>query len=208
MCYNFFEMPQKQKDDNSQKPKYKICVSGAADTSFCGDRVFEIATELGREIVRHGAILVEGATTGFPYLAAKGAKEAGGFVIGLSPAVSEKEHVEVYKLPTDFHDLIIYTGFNYSGRNLLLTRSADAVIVGCGRMGTINEFTIAFEDGKPIGVLEGAWETDEFLKILIEKSHRAKEREGKIVFSDNPKELLDKLIPIIEQEKKSNQVYL
>ena len=61
-------------------------------------------------------------------------------------------------------DLIMYTGSGYSGRNLQLTRTSDAVIVGCGRIGTLNEFTIAFEDNKPIGVLEGDWPTDELIK--------------------------------------------
>src|SRR3989344_2416309 len=73
-----------------------------------------------------------------------GVKEAGGFSIGFSPAASEREHVEVYKLPLDYMDLIVYTGFGYPGRDLLLTRSADAVICGCGRIGTIHEFVIAF----------------------------------------------------------------
>lgn len=182
-------------------PKYKICVSGAAETSQCGDTAFAKAEELGREIIRQGAVLVNGATTGFPYWAAKGAKEAGGIVVGISPAESEKEHVEQYTLPLDYQDLIIYTGFGYSGRNLILTRAADAVITGCGRMGTINEFTIAFEDGKPIGVLEGEWETDEFIKSILEKSHRADEMKGKIVFSSEPKELVAKLIEIIKKEK-------
>ena len=76
-------------------------------------------------------------------------------------------------------------------------------IVGCGRMGTINEFTVAFEDKKPIGVLEGEWETDEVLKNLLEKSHRASEREGKIVFAGDPKVLLDQLIEIIEKGRTS-----
>lgn len=184
--------------------KYKICVSGAAETGSCGDNAVEKAEELGREIVRHDAVLVEGATTGFPYWAAKGAKEEGGIVVGFSPAKTEKEHIERYQLPTDYHDLIVYTGFEYSGRNLLLTRAADAVIVGCGRMGTINEFTIAFEDKKPIGILEGEWETDEVLKMLIEKSHRAEEMKDKIVYSSDPKELLDKLVEIIKKEKQKN----
>ena len=184
--------------------KYKICVSGAAETGYCGEDAIKKAEELGREIVRHNAVLVEGATTGFPYWAAKGAKEEGGIVVGFSPAKTEKEHIEHYQLPTDYHDLIIYTGFEYSGRNLLLTRSADAVVVGCGRMGTINEFTIAFEDKKPIGILEGEWETDELLKTLIEKSHRAEEMEDKIVYSSDPKELLDKLVEIIKREKEKN----
>ncbi len=184
--------------------KYKICVSGAAETGHCGPNAFKLAEEIGREIVRHNAVLVEGATTGFPYWAAKGAKAEGGIVIGFSPAKTEKEHIEYYKLPTDFHDLIVYTGFEYSGRNLILIKSADAVIVGCGRMGTLNEFTIAFEDGKPIGVLEGDWETDEIFKIMIEKSYRAEEMKDKIVYSSNPKELLDKLVEVIKKEKGRN----
>jgi len=185
-------------------PRHKICVSGAAETDHCGDSALKVAEELGREIARHNAVLVEGATTGFPYWAAKGTKEEGGMVVGFSPATGEREHIDFYKLPTDYRDLIVYTGFSYSGRNLILTRAADAVIVGCGRMGTVNEFTIAFEDNKPIGVLEGEWETDEVLKLLIEKSHRGQEREGRIIFEKDPKILLDKLIKIIEEDKKKN----
>lgn len=185
--------------------KYKICVSGAAETGHCGDKSLKLAEEIGKEIVNHNGILVDGATTGFPYWAAKGAKENGGVVIGFSPASTEKEHVELFNLPLDNHDVIVYTGFHYSGRNLILTRSSDAVIVGCGRMGTINEFTIAFEDNKPIGVLEGDWETDELLKLIIDKSHRAEERRDKIVFESDPKKLLDKLVAIIEKERQSKK---
>lgn len=186
---------------NNNYPKYKICVSGAAETDLCGPDAFQKAEELGKEIIHQGAVLVNGATTGFPYWAAKGAKAADGIVVGISPATSEGEHLKGYKLPVDYQDLVIYTGFGYSGRNLLLTRSADAVIVGCGRMGTINEFTIAFEDKKPIGVLEGDWETDEVVRLVIEKSHRAEEMKDKIVFSKDPKELVSKLIEIIKKEK-------
>jgi uncharacterized protein (TIGR00725 family) len=114
--------------------KYKICVSGAAETDHCGDKSLEMAKEVGREIIRHNGVLVTGATSGIPYWAAIGAKEENGIVIGLSPAASEKSHLKKYRLPVDFHDLVIYTGFEYSGRNLLLTRSSDAVIVVCGRM--------------------------------------------------------------------------
>lgn len=184
--------------------KYKICVSGAAETNFIGPEGFKLGEDIGKEIVRHDSILVNGATTGFPYWAAKGVKEEGGIVIGFSPAATEKDHIHLFNLPIDYHDVIVYTGFHYSGRNLILTRASDAVIVGPGRMGTINEFTIAFEDNKPIGILEGDWETDEVLRTIIEKSHRAEERKGKIVFSKDPKELLDKLIEVIEKFKEEN----
>ena len=178
--------------------KYKICVSGAAETEHCGQGALKLAEQMGREIARHNGVVVTGATTGIPYFAARGAKEAGGISIGLSPAATERAHVKTYHLPTDFFDLIIYTGFDYSGRNLLLTRSADAVILICGRMGTLNEFTIAFEDKKPIGVLLGTGGTADMIKDIVKKSHRGP---GKIVYNSDPKRLLEKLLKLIKKEK-------
>src|SRR3989344_5157191 len=192
-------------DPASTGLKYKICVSGAAETGHCGVDAFSLGEEIGREIIRQGCVLVDGATTGFPYWASKGAKSEGGIVIGLSPAVNQRDHIDRYNLPIDYHDLIIYTGFNYSGRNLLLVRSADAVVFGCGRLGTINEFTIAFEDKKPIGILEGEWETDEILNEIIQKSHRSEEMIDHIVHDKDPKALLDKLMVVIEKFKNNGQ---
>lgn len=186
--------------------KYKICVSGAAETTHCGKDAFAKAEALGKEIRGHNAILITGATTGFPYWAAKGAKESGGIVVGVSPAETESEHVKKYGLPLDYHDFIFYTGAGYVGRNMLLTRLADAVIVGCGRIGTLNEFTIAFEDKKPIGVLQGEWETDELLQAVIEKSHRAEEMKNKIVFSADPKKLVAEVMALIAKEKKEDDL--
>jgi len=176
----------------------RIGVSGAAETGYCGIDALDKAKELGREIVRQGAILVTGATTGFPLWVAMGAKEEGGVSIGFSPAASEKEHVEVYKLPLDYMDLIIYTGFGYPGRDLLLTRSVDAVICGCGRIGTVHEFTVAFEDRKPIGIFEGPWEMDEELKGIIEKGHRPY---AKIATGPDPKKLLEDVIALVKKDK-------
>ncbi|MDD5547882.1 MAG: LOG family protein [Candidatus Pacebacteria bacterium] len=184
-----------------QHLKYKICVSGAADTGCCAVDAVEKAEELGREIARRGMVLVTGATVGIPYWSAKGAKEEGGIVIGLSPAASEAAHTKTYRLPTDYHDLIIYTGFEYSGRNLLLTRSADAVITVCGRMGTLNEFTIAFEDNKPIGILEGTGGTADEISDIVKKMNRGP---GRISYSHDIKELLDKVVKEIEADKKTN----
>lgn len=176
----------------------KICVSGAAETGHCGIDAYDKAIALGREVANHGAILVTGATTGFPLWAAMGAKEAGGFVLGFSPAYSEKEHIEKFNLPVEFHDVIVYTGFGYPGRDLILTRSPDAVMFGCGRIGTIHEFTISFEDQKPIGIYEADWETDEVIKNILENGHRPNDR---IVFDTEPKKLVEKVIALINEDK-------
>ncbi|OGJ00797.1 hypothetical protein A3G98_01880 [Candidatus Nomurabacteria bacterium RIFCSPLOWO2_12_FULL_37_8] len=176
----------------------KIGVSGAAETGHCGVDALEKAKELGRAIARQGAILVTGATTGFPFWVAMGVKEIGGISLGFSPAASEKEHVEVYKLPLDYMDLIIYTGFGYPGRDLLLTRAVDAVICGCGRVGTIHEFTVAFEDNKPIGIFEGPWETDSELEEILAKSHRPY---AKITVGGDPKKLVEDVIAMVKKDK-------
>ncbi|MFZ2205574.1 MAG: hypothetical protein WAV23_03210 [Minisyncoccia bacterium] len=177
----------------------KLCVSGAAETGHCGPNALTKAKELGAEIARQGGILVSGATTGFPLWSAMGAKEAGGISIGLSPAATEREHTEVYKLPVDYMDILIYTGFGYPMRDILLTRSTDAVFIGCGRIGTIHEFTVAFEDGKPIGILEDeGWEMGEEIKMILEKGHRPN---AKIIFDTDPKRLVEKVIEMIMKDK-------
>lgn len=184
---------------------YRICVSGAAETGHCGLDIFEKGKEVGREIARHDCVITTGATTGFPLYGAIGAVEEGGFSVGFSPAATEREHVEVYKLPLDYMDVVIYTGFGFPGRDLMLTRSSDAVIVGCGRIGTFHEFTIAFEDRKPIGVLEGSWETDDLLKQILAASNRPN---NKIIFDNDPKALIERVVEMVKKDKEElNLVY-
>jgi hypothetical protein len=180
---------------------YKIAVSGAAQVDHCAKGAVEMAKEVGRELARQNCVLVTGATTGIPYYAAQGVKEAGGISIGFSPAISESAHVKTYRLPLDFFDLIVYTGFDYSGRNLLMTRAADAIIIICGRMGTLNEFTIAFEDQKPIGVLEGSGGTADRIRSFIVWPYRGKR---KIIYEKDPRKLVNQLLELIKKDKKFN----
>ena len=182
----------------------KIAVSGSADTTHYGLDVFEKAKEIGREIAKQGAIINTGATTGFPFYAAMGAKDECGFSIGFSPASTEREHLGTYKLPLDYMDVVVYTGFGYTGRDLLLVRASDAVIIGSGRIGTLNEFAVAFEDHRPIGILEGNWETDEILRQVINASHRPHDH---VVFDSDPKSLVEKLIAMVQKQKAEENLF-
>lgn len=169
---------------------YKIAVSGSA-TNNCAKGAFKKAFEVGKQIAKQGCVLITGATVGVPAWATRGAKSAKGISIGLSPASSKQAHVKTYRLPTRHMDLIIYTGFDYSGRNMLMTRSADAVIVICGRIGTLNEFTTAFEDRKVIGILTNTGGTQEEIDHILKVARRGRRR---VVFDDNPKRLVRKVI--------------
>ncbi len=186
-------------NDRHDHFKIKICVSGAADMGHLPPEDHQMAKEIGRQIALSGGVLTTGATTGFPFWAAMGAKEAGGMSIGFSPARSEKEHVDVYKLPLDYMDIIIYTGFGYPGRDLFLTRASDAVIEGPGRIGTFHEFTIAYEDEKPTGVLTSDdWKTDDIIKEILENSHRDA---SNVIFDSDPKRLVERLIDMVKKKK-------
>ncbi|HUD20844.1 MAG TPA: hypothetical protein VMQ44_02135 [Candidatus Saccharimonadales bacterium] len=174
----------------------KIGISGSA--VFNGDKfVLESAREVGRLLAKKGIVVVTGDTTGIPLEAARGAKQAGGFTVGISPAISYIEHVRKYKLPHQFTDFVLYTGFGYSGRNLLFIRSTDAVIFIAGRVGTLNEFTIAFEDKKPIGILTGTEGVVDELDHLLTIAKRGR---AKIVFDSDPKALVDKVIAMAKAD--------
>ncbi len=188
-----------------KKEKFEIVVSGSATISHCCKNIIEIAKEVGREIARQGCNLVTGATTGVPYYVALGCKEAGGFSIGFSPASSEREHLKVYKLPVDVFDVIVYTGADYVGRNVIMTKSADGVIIICGRMGTLHEFATAFEVQKPIGVLEGTGGTADKIRQIVTGPHRGAK---KIIYEKDPKKLVQRLVELIKKEKGRNKNYL
>lgn len=184
-----------------KKDKFEIVVSGAAQIGHCCKNIKELSKEIGREIARQNCNLITGATTGVPYLAAKGCKEIGGFSIGFSPATSEDAHLKTYKLPLDAFDVVIYTGADYAGRNILMTKSASGVIIVCGRMGTLHEFATAFETKKPIGVLIGSGGTADKIKTIAIPPYRGTK---KIIYEKDPKKLVQKLIELIKTEKKQN----
>lgn len=195
---------ENQSDVRHQHLKIKIGVSGAAETGHCGAHAMRDAKELGKEIALSGSVIVSGATTGFPLWACIGAKENGGVSVGLSPASSEEEHVNIYKLPVDYMDLIMYTGFGYPGRDLLFTRSCDAIIIGCGRIGTMHEFAIAFESDMPIGILQGEWDFDQTIKTVLERGHR---ENNKIIFEKDPHVLVSKIVEMVRARKANLYKY-
>ncbi|GAC1601942.1 MAG: hypothetical protein NVS3B29_04340 [Candidatus Saccharimonadales bacterium] len=142
--------------------------------------------------------MVTGATRGLPYYAAQAAKQEGGdhvTSIGFSPAASRLAHVKKYQLPLNVFDTVLFTGFEYTGRNLLLVRSCDAVVMIGGRIGTLNELTIAIEERKPIGILLGSGGMTEEVEHVLKAAKRA--RTG-IIFSHDPIDLVDQLIDLVK----------
>lgn len=164
----------------------------------------ELAWLLGEALAKNAHNLLTGATTGLPNYAAEGYKNAKGKMsVGISPASSKIEHVHKYRLPVKAYDSIIYTGLNYVGRDTLLISSSDGIVSVGGRLGTLHEFTIAMELGKPIGFLQGAGGISTQIMDIL---HAAGESHSEnVVFSEDPADLITRLTEVINRK---NEGYL
>jgi uncharacterized protein (TIGR00725 family) len=175
---------------------YQICVSGAAKGTTVA-HAYKLAEVAGRRVAERGHILITGATTGLPDYAAAGARGAGGMSIGFSPATGRREHIKTYHLPTKNYDGILFTGFGYTGRDLLLVRSADAVITIGGRIGTLQEFAVAFEEKTPIGIVTGSGGITDAIREVLKA---AKRNRHTVLFDNDPAKLVDRLITILDKK--------
>ena len=171
--------------------KMKIGVMGSAEERL---DVIDKGEALGRAIASHDAMLLTGATTGVIHVVGKAARESGATHIGVSPAHDADEHAGRYGLPLDVCDAIIYTGFGLKGRNVVLVRSCDIVIFIAGSTGSLNEFTIAYDEGKVIGALTGTGGVADEIKRLTETF--AKHTKSRIFYDDDPVRLIDKCLSV------------
>src|SRR6266850_6749458 len=152
----------------------------------------EKANALALALAARPVLLMTGATTGIVYVVGKAAREAGILHVGISPANDGGEHVDRYKLPLDACDLIVYTGFGLKGRNVVLVRSCDIVLFIAGAMGSLNEFTIAHDEGKVIGCLTQTGGVADESDYLLQKF--AKRTQAQVFQNADPESLLDSCI--------------
>jgi uncharacterized protein (TIGR00725 family) len=125
-------------------PRLQVAVSGKGAPD---DDLAPLAEEVGRRLAEAGATVVCGGRGGVMEAAARGAREAGGDVIGILPAddpATANEHVT--------H--VVATGIGHA-RNLAVVASGAAVIAIGGEWGTLSEIAFARRLGRPVVVLEG-----------------------------------------------------
>ncbi len=171
--------------------KTKVGVMGSAE-AVTATTLREKAVALGKAIASRKVILLSGATTGLVYQAGKAAREAGALHIGVSPAGDEREHIERYELPLDACSAIIYTGFGLKGRNVVLVRSCDVVLFIAGSIGSLNEFTIAYDEGKVIGCLTGTGGVADEIKQVV--STFQKPTKARVLYEADPERLVDRCL--------------
>lgn len=178
--------------------KIKVGVMGSATETQSENKeaLSRKAEQLGRVIAKRELVLLTGATTGVVYVVGKAAHDAGGLHLGVSPAHNSQEHTDLYKLPSDACDAVIYTGFGLKGRNVVLVRSCDIVLFIAGGMGSLNEFTIAHDERKVIGCLLGTGGVADDADLLLQKF--SKVSGARILQDEDPKLLLDACLGTLE----------
>ncbi len=102
----------------------------------------EIAFEIGREIACRGGVVVCGGLGGVMTAAARGAKEQGGFTVGILPGPSIHE-------ANEFIDFPIASNMGQA-RNAIIVQTAQVLIAVGGGYGTLSEIALALKIGKDV----------------------------------------------------------
>jgi uncharacterized protein (TIGR00725 family) len=108
----------------------------------------KLAEAIGREIAKNGAVLVCGGLDGVMKAACRGAVSEGGLTIGILPGTSRTDANEYVQIP-------VVTGIGFA-RNIIVVKSAQAVIAVGGGYGTLTEIGYALKSGLPVIGL-GTW---------------------------------------------------
>jgi uncharacterized protein (TIGR00725 family) len=141
------------------------------------------AEDVGRLLAEHGAVVVSGGLSGVMEAVSRGAKKAGGLVIGILPGFDKRD-------ANAYVDVALTTGMGWM-RNTLTVRAADAVIMISGGIGTLNELTVAYED-KPTVILEGTggW-SDRIREIAYDGKHLEEAHRATLHYAKTPKDAVE-----------------
>lgn len=125
-------------------PRRAIAVVGPSDAD---DALRDTAYAVGELLAQRGAVVMTGGLGGVMAAASRGAREAGGLVVGLLPSSDPAD-------ANEFVDVAIPTGLGEL-RNGLLVRSVDGVVAIGGSWGTLSEIALAMRTGTPVVCVRG-----------------------------------------------------
>jgi len=124
-----------------------------------------MAAKVGKYVAENGGVIVCGGMGGIMEGAARGAREAGGTTIGILPTDNKED-------ANEFIDYVIPTGFG-EARNIMVVRTADAVVAFPGKYGTLSEMAFALLAGKPV-ISVSAWKLGDEIKQVADPLEAAK----------------------------------
>lgn len=147
---------------------------------------------LGKTLANNNINIATGASIGIAHAIGTTAKKFGSRLIGFSPDGDSLFHSRrIDNAPVHDFDSIHFNGKGFTSRSLEFIKSVDALIMISGRMGTLSEFTIAFEEGVPTFVVKGFGGISDQIESIIKYSNKESNSPPNIVASI--KELEDRL---------------
>lgn len=150
------------------------------------------ARELGEMLGLAGFNVSTGASIGYPEIIGIAARKKSARVTGYSPAANSYLHQLTEDNSSIKHfDKIYYCETGFTARSLDFLQSVDAVIMLAGRIGTLSEFTIAFEERIPIFVYKGFGGISDHIETILKLSEKSGRTHVGLVF-DN-KEMVESL---------------
>jgi len=155
------------KNENSK------AIIGVVGGNICSPDIYELAYQVGKYLAMANALLVCGGMGGVMEAACKGAVEAGGTTIGILPSDLISDTNPYVHIP-------IATGMGI-GRNIIIARTAQALIAVDGKYGTLSEIAFALQLNKPVTALE-SW-------ITVPGVH----------YTDNPKEAVNWVLNAVQK---------
>jgi hypothetical protein len=153
-----------------------IAVIGGSE---CSSQEAELAEEVGRELAKHGAILVCGGLGGVMEAVCKGASSQGGVTIGILPGGSRQAANPYVQIP-------IVTNLG-EARNVVVVKTAQAAIAIGGGYGTLSEIGHALRNGIPVIGLN-TWSLS-----------RNSQPDSSIIPAQNPTEAVSKALSLIKK---------
>ena len=139
----------------------KITVYGGTNNKSYSEAEIQACADLGKFLAEHNFEILTGACMGYPDYVGVGAAQAGGKVIGYTPAKDLKEHTERYKFTTDgvtdlvFNEHILPTNSeNFLKRSMDMTPYSDVVVALGGSWGTFSELLFSFFAKKKIIIVD------------------------------------------------------
>ena len=156
-----------------------IGVMGGGDVESA---VESAAYELGKLIARRGWILLNGGRNcGVMSASARGAKKAGGTVIGVLAGANHRG-------ASPDLDIVIATGMG-DARNVINVLSSDVVVALRGGAGTLSEVALAIKNNRPVILL--GWSGGAPLA-----EHR---ESGLLQAADSPEEAIGAVVRLLER---------
>ena len=140
------------------------------------------AEAVGRALAQAGAALVCGGMGGVMKAACRGTKSAGGLTIGILPGTDRSE-------ANPYVDIPIVTGIRCA-RNVIIARTAQAVIAVGGSYGTLSEIAFALSFGVPVVGL-GTWEVE-----------RNGHSPAPIIYAATPEEAVERALALARRERR------